>query len=305
MVDVAVPSSRRLFEIYPARGARRMALSPEGWVSLPYENLRLSALARTIGAEVEGIDLSLPLTAALFDEVNRALLEWKVLVFRHQAISPTEQADFVAHWGELFDDSLVATPDAYVAPFVVEAPATANQNYWHADDTFMARPGLATALRITELPPLGGDTVFSDMAVAYDNLDPDLRAQIDNLVAVHDCASYAAESAHYLPRLDEITARFPPVEHPVVRTHPETGRRTLFVNAVWTQCVVGLSPAESDALLLHLCTQATVPEYQCRVRWTTDTLVLWDNRAVQHYAVGDYTEARTMVRATVRGDRPV
>ncbi len=304
MVSLAVPSSRRLLEIYPQRGPRRMDRLPEGWVARPFAHLQLRPLGRTIGAEVAGIDLSAPLTATLIDEVNRALLEWKVLVFRHQDISPAEQAAFVAHWGELFDDSLLATPDAYVVPFVVQAPATANQNYWHADDTYMAAPGLGTALRITELPPLGGDTVFSDMAVAYDNLDPDLRAHLDDLRAVHDCAPYAADSPHYRARLDEITARFPPVEHPVVRTHPETGRRTLFVNAMWTQAVVGLSPADSEALLLHLCAQATVPEYQCRVRWTPDTLVFWDNRAVQHYAVGDYLEPRTMVRATVRGDRP-
>ena len=179
---------------------------------------------------------------------------------------------------------------------------TGNQNYWHADDTYMARPGIGSVLRIAEVPSVGGDTVFSDMAVAYDNLDEELKAEIADLRAVHDCAPYAAVTPHYARHLDEITARYPPVEHPVVRTHPETGRPTLFVNAMWTTRVVGLDPEQSDALLLHLAAQATVPEYQCRIHWTPDMVLFWDNRAVQHYAVSDYTEPRLMIRSTLRGD---
>jgi len=277
---------------------------PEGWDDRPYRHLELTPLARTLGARVAGVDLAREPAAEVWEELERALLEWKVLVFVGQDLSPADQGRLVAHWGDLFDDTLVPDPDGYLAPFVLAGPASASQNYWHADDTYMERPACCTALRIPVQPPLGGDTVFSDMAAAYDNLDPALAESLLGLRAVHDCGPYAAETAHYQPHYEDIVARYPPVEHPVVRTHPGTGRRTLFVNSIWTQAVVGLPPAESARLLLHLCVQATVPEYQCRVRWTPDTLVLWDNRALQHYAVGDYSEPRTLLRATVRGERP-
>lgn len=293
-------AGRRLLDIYPHRGPRRLVRTSSG---RPYRHLSLSPLGATIGVEVQGADLRAPLTEPVAAEIHRALLEWKVLVWRGQPVSAAEMHRFASRWGEPYDASLIAA-GSYPAPFVTLGAVTGEQNYWHADDTYMACPGLGTVLSVTEVPSVGGDTVFADMAAAYDNLALPLRQAIDGLRAVHDCAPYAADVAHYQDHLDEIAARFPPVEHPVVRTHPETGRRTLFVNSNWTQRVVGLGAAQSDRLLLHLCAQATVPEYQCRIHWSPETVVFWDNRAVQHYAVADYSEPRVIMRCTLRGDRP-
>lgn len=202
--------------------------------------------------------------------------------------------------GEPIDATLLQTGSNGVDVLYVKG----DQNYWHADDTFMASPGIGSVLHIGEVPALGGDTLFSDMAAAYDNLDDETKAGIADLVAIHDCAPYAAIAPHYRDHVAEIAERFPPVEHPVVRTHPETGRKTLFVNGMWTTRILGLDDEVAGALLLRLCLQATVPEYQCRVRWSTDKVVLWDNRAVQHYAVSDYSDPRLMVRTSMCGDRP-
>ena len=289
-----------LLGIYPPWGPRRMRRLPEGVASAPYGQFALRPLSPTIGAEIEGVDLSAALNPEVKAEVHRASLEWKVLVFTGQDLSPAGVEHFASAWGEPYDATLrpaekLVTGAGY---------AQGNQNYWHADDTYMARPGTASVLRIAEVPSVGGDTLFADMAVAYDNLEEEMRVRLDGLRAVHDCLPYATVTPHYREHLAEIADRYPPVEHPVVRTHPETGRRTLFVNAMWTKRIVGLEPTESDELLLYLCAQATVPEYQCRIRWSPDKVVFWDNRAVQHYAVSDYTEPRLMIRATIRGNVP-
>jgi taurine dioxygenase len=300
-MEAAMPHvPQRLLDIYPNRGPRALARPA---VDPAYKQLILSPLSPSIGVEVTGVDLREPLSEALDRELYRALLEWKVLVFREQPLSAEEIHRFASRWGEPYDASLIPA-GSYPAPFVTLGRVAGEQNYWHADDTFMECPGIGTVLRVTEVPSVGGDTVFSDMASAYDNLPEAVRESIGGLRAVHDCAPYAADVPHYRAHLDEIRRRFPPVEHPVVRTHPETGRLTLFVNSIWTQRIVGLDVPESDAMLLYLSTQATVPEYQCRIRWTSDTLVFWDNRAVQHYAVSDYLEPRTIMRCTLRGDRP-
>jgi taurine dioxygenase len=295
-----VAIGRTLIDIYPPWGPRDLRRLPPGQEPLPYPRFGLAPLGPTIGAEITGVDLARPLDADLRADVHRAFLEWKVLVFRGQELSPQALQDFAAQWGEVYDATLI--PADRVVP--AAGYCTGNQNYWHADDTYMATPGIGSVLRIAEVPSIGGDTLFADMAAAYDNLDDGLKAAIADLRAVHDCAPYAALTPHYRDRLDEITDRYPPVAHPVVRTHPETGRLTLFVNAMWTKRILGLDPEESDALLLHLCAQATVPEYQCRIHWSPDTVVFWDNRAVQHYAVSDYTEPRLMIRSTLRGDAP-
>jgi len=294
----SVPS---LLDAYPPWGPRQVHRLPEGVASEPYKRFDLTPMTAVIGAEITGIDLATPLTDELHADVHRALLEWKVLVFVGQNLPSEGVHRFAAQWGEPYDAQLRPQGDVVTT---VPVPAAGNQNYWHADDTYMARPGMGSVLRIVEVPAVGGDTVFADMGAAYDNLAPEMQARIDRLRAVHDCVPYALATPHYREHIAEIAARFPPVEHPVVRTHPESGRKTLFVNAMWTKRIVGLSPAESNGLLLRLCLQATVPEYQCRIRWTPDRVIFWDNRAVQHYAVSDYSEPRVMVRTTLRGDKP-
>ncbi|MZE75457.1 TauD/TfdA family dioxygenase, partial [Streptomyces sp. SID5789] len=272
----------------------------------PYEHFEVVPQARTIGAEIRGVDLSRPLGATLREELNRALLEWKVLFFRAQHLTSGQQRDFAGHWGELETNPLLsAGASADVVRFDKGAGgAPTYENVWHTDVTFRERPALGAVLQLREVPPFGGDTMWADMAAAYDNLPPEVKERVDGARAVHDFIPGFAR--FYGPeRLAPHQDLFPPVEHPVVRTHPETGRRMLFVNTSFTTRITGMDRAESDRLLRLLFQQAHVPEYQVRFRWQAGDVAFWDNRATQHYAVGDYgSERRVAERVAIAGDRP-
>jgi taurine dioxygenase len=286
-------------------GPRVLRRLPEGTESRPYNDFGLRPLGRVIGAEIEGVDLGRPLTEALRAELNRALLEWKVLFFRDQDITSAQQRAFARNWGPLETNPLLPTGDAAeVTRFVRSAAMPAFENIWHTDVTFRPNPALGSVLRLIEVPPIGGDTMWADMAAAYDNLPDDVRARITGLRAAHDFVPGFARfaDADFLARRQ---AEFPPVDHPVVRIHPETGRRTLFVNPAFTTHIVGLDRAESDRLLRLLFTQAHVPEFQVRFRWTENAVAFWDNRATQHYAVNDYAPAvRVAERVAIAGPHP-
>jgi taurine dioxygenase len=283
-------------------GPRVLRRLPEGVESRPYELFTVRPLGRVIGAEIEGFDLATPLTEPLRAELNRALLEWKVLFFRDQDITSTQQSDFAKHWGPLETNPFIPTGDSeQVTRFARSAGMPAFENIWHTDVTFRPSPALGSVLRLVEVPPLGGDTMWADMAAAYDNLPEDVRARIDGLTAMHDyIPGFTRFSDHEL--LERWQEEFPPVEHPVVRTHPETGRKTLFVNQAFTTHIVGLDRAESDRLLHYLFTQAQVPEFQVRFQWRRNSVAFWDNRATQHYAVNDY-DPHPRVAERVAGGR--
>ncbi|MEU6455408.1 TauD/TfdA family dioxygenase [Streptomyces sp. NPDC047065] len=287
-------------------GRRVLRRLPEGWRERPYEHFEVVPQARTIGAEIRGVDLSRPLGATLREELNRALLEWKVLFFRAQHLTSGQQRDFAGHWGGLETNPLLsAGASADVVRFDKGAgDAPTYENVWHTDVTFRERPALGAVLQLREVPPFGGDTMWADMAAAYDNLPPEVKERIDGARAVHDFIPGFAR--FYGPeRLAPHQDLFPPVEHPVVRTHPETGRRMLFVNTSFTTRITGMDRAESDRLLRLLFQQAHVPEYQVRFRWQAGDVAFWDNRATQHYAVGDYgSERRVAERVAIAGDRP-
>ncbi|MFF8572223.1 TauD/TfdA dioxygenase family protein [Streptomyces sp. NPDC015408] len=287
-------------------GRRVLRRLPEGWRERPYEHFEVVPQARTIGAEIRGVDLSRPLGATLREELNRALLEWKVLFFRGQHLTSGQQRDFAGHWGELETNPLLsAGASADVVRFDKGAGgAPTYENVWHTDVTFRERPALGAVLQLREVPPFGGDTMWADMAAAYDNLPPEVKERVDGARAVHDFIPGFAR--FYGPeRLAPHQDLFPPVEHPVVRIHPETGRRMLFVNTSFTTRITGMDRAESDRLLRFLFQQAHVPEYQVRFRWQAGDVAFWDNRATQHYAVGDYgSERRVAERVAIAGDRP-
>ncbi|MCF2130336.1 TauD/TfdA family dioxygenase [Strepomyces sp. STD 3.1] len=287
-------------------GRRVLRRLPEGWRERPYEHFEVVPQARTIGAEIRGVDLSRPLGATLREELNRALLEWKVLFFRAQHLTSGQQRDFAGHWGELETNPLLsAGASADVVRFDKgSGSAPTYENVWHTDVTFRERPALGAVLQLREVPPFGGDTMWADMAAAYDNLPPEVKERVDGARAVHDFIPGFAR--FYGPeRLAPHQDLFPPVEHPVVRTHPETGRRMLFVNTSFTTRILGMDRAESDRLLRLLFQQAHVPEYQVRFRWQAGDVAFWDNRATQHYAVGDYgSERRVAERVAIAGDRP-
>ena len=287
-------------------GRRTLRRLPDGWTERPYEHLDVVPRGRVIGAEIRGADLTRPLDPAVRAELHRALLEWKVLFFRGAHLTSDQQRAFARCWGELETNPLLARGAAEdVVRFEKGGTAAPTfENVWHADVTFRERPALGAVLQLREVPPVGGDTMWADMAAAYDNLPDGIKARIDGARAVHDfipgfARFYGPEQL--VPYQDE----FPPVTHPVVRTHPETGRRTLFVNTSFTTHIVGMDRAESDRLLGHLTRQAHVPEYQVRWQWQPGDIAFWDNRATQHYAVDDYAPHRRVAeRVAIAGDRP-
>ena len=287
-------------------GPRVLRRLPEGWEERPYERFEIVPLGRVIGAEIRGLDLSRPLEPALREELNRALQERKVLFFRGQHLTSEQQRGFARHWGELETNPLLAAGSSEdVVRFDKASGATPTfENVWHTDVTFRTRPALGAVLQLREVPPVGGDTMWADMAAAYDNLPAEVRERVDGATAVHDVIPgfirfYGPE------RLAPFQEMFPPVEHPVVRTHPETGRRMLFVNTSFTTRITGMEREESDRLLSYLCRQAHVPEYQVRFHWQPGDIAFWDNRATQHYAVNDYAPHRRVAeRVAIEGDRP-
>lgn len=274
-------------------------------------SITLSPLTPTIGAEVENVDLTRPLPDAAVAELKAALLEWKVLFFRDQPVTTEQHLAFARRFGELevhpFAPSKPGFPE--VLAITHDRQSRGRENTWHSDVTWREQPSLGSILRCVETPPVGGDTLFADMYAAYEGLADTIKAKIEGRTAIHDFAHFRdrmRRQGKSEAEIEAFNAKYPMAEHPVVRTHPETGRRALYVNAAFTQRIVGLEPEESAALLQHLYAQAAVPERQCRFRWSTDSIAFWDNRASQHYAASDYWPAvRRMERVTVIGDRPV
>jgi taurine dioxygenase len=287
----------KLLDIYPRKGPRWLRRTGDGWAARPYELLTVRPMNPTIGAVIEAIDLNhVPDDKCLADELRQALLEWKVLVFRDQTMTEDQQNTLAEIWGDLVSPMLAPEANYWVR---AGERLDAAQNYWHSDGTYDLHPTRVTVLQVAIIPESGGDTLFADMAAAYDNLDEGIKAEIDGLTATHD---WLPTTAFEYEDLDAVRAQRPPVTHPVVRVHPETGRKTLYVNATWTQSIDGMDPTEGESLLLYLTAQATVPEYQFRVRWAPGTVVIWDNTAVQHYALSDYDGARRdLIRTVVSG----
>ncbi len=278
--------------------------------SLEIEDLTILPMTPTIGAEVEGIDLSRPLDASTVSALRRALLDWKVLFFRDQDITTDQHLAFARNFGDLEVHPFAPQKPGYpeVLAITHDANSRGKENTWHSDVTWRLEPSLGSILRALEIPPVGGDTLFADMYAAYDGLKDEVKAKVEGRVAVHDFVNFRKGMRKRGVSEEEIAAfdrQYPKVEHPVIRTHPETGRKAIYVNAGFTQHIVGMEKAESDALLAHLYAQAAIPEYQCRFRWTPNAIAFWDNRASQHYAASDYFPAvRRMERVTVVGDRP-
>jgi taurine dioxygenase len=284
-------------------GPRRLRRLAETQPDRPYERFGVTPLSPLIGAEISGVDLGRPMDPGLRGELHRAWLEWKVLFFRGQRITGDQQVAFARAWGDLEQQSPAAGGTG-LARYVKDAGNAGMENAWHVDMTGRPVPAKAFVLRLVSGPAAGGDTIFADAAAAYDNLPAEIRLAIEGLVAVHDLT---ATLDRFVPaeQAARIRAAFPPVTHPVVRTHPETGRRTLFVNSVFTDAIVGLAPERGEQLLQYLFRQLQAPEYQVRFRWTPGAVAFWDNRAVQHYAVSDYFPAgRVTERVAIAGDRP-
>ena len=279
--------------------------------NLRVATFRLEPLTPSIGAEVHGVDLRGPLDPDTAAGLQAALLDWKVLFFRDQDITTEQHLDFARSFGELEIHPFAPAKPGYpeVLAITHDRASPGRENTWHSDVTWRERPSLGSVLRCLECPPVGGDTLFADMYGAYEGLPDEVKEEIEGRTAVHDFKPFREgmrRQGRSEAELAAFDAAYPMVEHPVVRTHPETGRRALYVNAVFTQHVVGLDKARSDAVLAHLYAQAAIPELQCRFRWRPSSIAFWDNRASQHYAASDYwPELRRMERVTIVGDRPV
>ncbi|WP_016747636.1 TauD/TfdA dioxygenase family protein [Rhizorhabdus wittichii] len=260
-----------------------------------------------IGADVHGVDLSQPLDKGVVAEIRAALLEHLVLFFRGQRkLSVEEHVRFGRYFGDI-DPPLFRTASSPAPEVIVldqKNPKGEGADSWHADNTYMPAPPMGSILQAQILPSIGGDTCFANMYAAYDALSPGLRAMLDGLHAIHSLEQMAERTKHVMAAsLRDKVDQWPPVLHPVVAVHPETGRRLLNVNANWTVAIDGMSRAESDALLRLLYDHVRSPEFQVRLRWNTGDVAFWDNRSVQHYAVADYRERRMMQRVTIAGTR--
>lgn len=274
--------------------------------------IQVTRVARALGAVVSGVDISKDLDQSMIDRLGELLVEHQILFFREQPIGPEAQARFAARFG-----SLHVHPIYPVLPELPEillldnhAAFLPDNDNWHTDVTFSETPPLAGILAAKRIPAAGGDTLWSSNFAAYEALSEPLRRFLDGLTAQHSIAkSFPAERWQSDPafkeRYERAVAKHPPVRHPVVRTHPVSGRKALFVNEGFTTHIIELSAEESRAVLAFLYAHSARPEFTVRWRWQVDDVAFWDNRVTQHYAIADYLpERRTMHRATVNGDKP-
>jgi alpha-ketoglutarate-dependent taurine dioxygenase len=265
-------------------------------------------LTPTIGAEVHGVDLAAPLDDATVDRLRGALLDHLVLFFRDQPMTVEQHLALARRFGEIdmppFRSAGSAPPEVTVLD--QQSPKGEGADSWHADYTHRPRPPMGSILRAVQLPAAGGDTCFASMYAAYDALSPAMQGFLDGLTAVNTLAMMAerARRVSNVTLAESSEGGYPSTVHPVVRVHPETGRKLLNVNPNWTSEIVELGEAESRALLDLLFSHVRSPDHQCRFRWRPDSVAFWDNRAVQHFAVADYVERRVMHRVTVQGDEP-
>jgi len=272
-------------------------------------DFEIRPIAPNIGAEIHGANLGENLSKKTLDRIEKALLQHKILVFRGQDITPEQHLDFGRHFGEVYCPAMSAFPPDYPDIMLLDTttPKGAGADNWHYDATFMPEPPMASVLRPLQLPSDGGDTCFANMVAAYEALSPALRSMLDGMKAVHDLAGQLRISVDrgISPEgFEEVIAKFPPVEHPVVRTHPMTGEKALFLNKVTGSRLVGLTDRENDLLLPFLLDHVRDPEFQCRIRWELDCIVMWDNRCTQHCGVPDFSDRRVLHRVTIAGDRP-
>lgn len=271
----------------------------------------VTRITPVIGAIVDGLDLSRPLDKGAAGFIEEALIRHQVLFFPSQTLSVEQHRDFALHFGALHTHPIYPGTDTVPEIMVLDThPANPPDNdHWHTDVTFIDTPPLGSILYARKIPPLGGDTLWSNAVAAYEALSPSLQRFLDGLTATHDFEqAFPAQRFRfhgYQERWVKARESNPPVVHPVVRVHPVSGAPALFVNENFTTRINELTPEESRRILDYLFAHITRPEFTLRWRWQEGTVAFWDNRCTQHYAVADYLpERRVMHRATILGDKP-
>ncbi|MEL0105875.1 MAG: TauD/TfdA family dioxygenase [Rhodospirillaceae bacterium] len=289
-----------------------------------YNSIDVKPIAGALGAEIFGADLSKPLNDETFGEIYRAWLDHLVIFFRDQEITPAQYIEFANKFGEIHTHPLMKGLDDY--PEVLEILKNEDDTYtfgnsWHTDQIFTDKPAKASMLYAKETPPYGGDTLFANMYLAYDALSDGMEAMIGGLRALNKGDNYKRrkQTGDHRSRAERYAAakttmklkekpdenRVTEAVHPVVRTHPETGRKSLYIS-VHTETLEGFNEDEADIIIDQLREHAMKPEFVCRFNWRPGSIALWDNRCTQHYAMGDYQGfRRRMHRLMIKGDTPV
>jgi taurine dioxygenase len=268
-----------------------------------YETFEVKPLTIRVGAEIHGIDLAGPFSDQQVAELQRALAEFQVIFFRDQ-VNLTHEAHkaFGRLFGELAIHSGVPGIPGHKEIVAIHADETSKfvaGESWHSDLTADAEPPLGSILYLPIVPEVGGDTLFASMYEAYDALSDKMKAYLEGMKATHDADHV------YRPLFPDVDRKYPCSDHPIVRTHPVTGKKALFVNASYTTKIVGVSKGESDAILHYLYDHCANPNFQVRFRWRPHSVAFWDNRCLQHLAVWDYfPQVRSGFRVTVAGDKP-
>ena len=283
---------------------------------LATKSIETRRISTAVGAQVKGIDLQRPLSATQVQDLHRALGENGILLFRNVNLTPEQHVEFSRHFGELEahvigDFALPGRPEIFVVSNVKEdgklKGAVYAGQYWHSDLSYMKTPSLGSLLLCREMPEIGGDTMFANMYMAYDTLSDAMKNFIGGLSAIHDYShaydTYFAHLKERPPLTAEARAKTPPVEHPMVRVHPVTGRKTLYVNPGFTKGIVGMPKDESQPILGMLFRHSTRQEFIYRHKWQVNDMIFWDNRCVMHYALADYdfSVRRHMHRTTIGG----
>ena len=275
-------------------------------------SIDIHPLSPALGAQISGVDLSRDLTGEQRNVIEQALLDHQVLFFRDQPITPQQQARFAANFGDLHIHPIYSNVPEQPEVLILDTAVTdvRDNAIRHTDVTFLPTPALGAVLCAKQVPAYGGDTLWASGIAAFEALSRPMQMLLDGLTATHDFTrSFPLErfgnTAEDLARWEETRRKNPPLSHPVIRTHPVSGRKALFVNEGFTTRINELEAAESEAILKLLFAHGTRPEFTLRWRWQANDVAMWDNRVTQHYAVDDYRpQRRVMHRATILGDAP-
>ena len=274
--------------------------------------MKFKKIAGALGAEISGVDLTQEISPALAADIRQVFLAHQVIFLRNQDLKPAQFLRFAQAMGQPIEYPFVQGIDGY--PHIIEVKKLEHETsnfggIWHSDTTYLAQPPMGSMLLARELPPYGGDTLFANQYLAYEALSPTMQGMLENLVGI----SSSAKADVSKTREDRLksdprqgAAQQYQTAHPVVRTHPETGRKALYVNVAHTDGIQGLTPQESEPLLRFLFAHQVQPEFTCRFVWQPNSLAFWDNRCTQHNPVNDYHgHRRVMQRITLQGDTPV